>query len=407
MHTPTSAGLAFDVAVVGRGGVGAAAALGLARLGLRVANVAPAAAAAQSTPQGDDWDARVYALSPATRALLQSLMVWDALDASRVAPVYDMRIFPAARADAPELHFSAFEACVDALSWIVEDRNLSGALERALAFSGVARIDARVDAIDTTKPAGAQLRLSDGRALRARLVVAADGADSPLRAKLSIPATTRLYAQQAVVANFACARPHRDCAWQWFGAHGILALLPLPGDRVSIVWSAPEPLADTLMSLAASDLAQRVAETAQGVLGALEPITPARRFPLRLIDVGRLCSQRVVLIGDAAHVVHPLAGQGMNLGFGDVTALLDVLRGREPFRDLGDPLLLRRYERARREAIAAMRLTTDGLQRLFDPDAEPALPGLLKPLVGMREIGWRLAASSSWLKRRLIAHAAS
>ncbi len=112
-----------------------------------------------------------------------------------------------------------------------------------------------------------------------------------------------------------------------------------------------------------------------------------------------------MLIGDAAHVVHPLAGQGMNLGFGDVKALLDVLRGREPFRDLGDPLLLRRYERARREAIAAMRLTTDGLQRLFDP--APARPGLLEPLVGMREIGWRLAASSSWLKRRLIAHAAS
>jgi len=143
------------------------------------------------------------------------------------------------------------------------------------------------------------------------------------------------------------------------------------------------------------------------VLGALDPITPARRFPLRLIDVDRLISQRVVLIGDAAHVVHPLAGQGMNLGFGDVAALLDVLRGREPFRDLGDPLLLRRYERARREAIAAMRLTTDGLQRLFDPDAGPALPGILKALVGMREIGWRLAASSSWLKRRLIAHAAS
>jgi len=427
MYTPSSAGLAFDVAVVGRGAVGAAAALGLARLGLRVANVAPTfpaagapgapgatAPAAAGAPTPADWDPRVYALSPATRTLLQSLMVWDALDASRVAPVYDMRIFPAARADAPELHFSAFEACVDALSWIVEDRNLTGALERAMAFSGITHIDARVEAVDTRRDpadprpaAGAQLRLSDGRVLRAKLVVAADGADSPLRAKLAIPTSTRAYPQHAVVANFTCARPHRDCAWQWFGAHGILALLPLPDHRVSMVWSAPEPLADTLMALDADELAQRVAETAQGVLGALAPLTPARRFPLRLIEVDRLCQQRVVLVGDAAHVVHPLAGQGMNLGFGDVKALLDVLAAREPFRDLGETLLLRRYERARREAVAAMRVTTDGLQRLFDPESEPALPGVLRPLVGLRETGWRLVASSPWLKRRLIAHAAS
>jgi len=160
-------------------------------------------------------------------------------------------------------------------------------------------------------------------------------------------------------------------------------------------------------SFDAADLAQRVAETAQGVLGALAPLTPARRFPLRLIEVDRLCQQRVVLVGDAAHVVHPLAGQGMNLGFGDVKALLDVLAAREPFRDLGETLLLRRYERARREAVAAMRVTTDGLQRLFDPESEPALPGVLRPLVGLRETGWRLVASSPWLKRRLIAHAAS
>jgi 2-octaprenylphenol hydroxylase len=312
----------------------------------RPARPSPHPARAPPHPPAADWDPRVYALSSATRTLLQSLMVWDALDASRIAPVYDMRIFPAARADAPELHFSAFEACVDALSWIVEDRNLSGALERAMAFSGVdpyrrPRGGPSTPAAirPTPRPAaGAQLRLSDGRALRAKLVVAADGADSPLRAKLAIPTSTRAYPQHAVVANFTCTRPHRDCAWQWFGAHGILALLPLPDQRVSMVWSAPEPLADTLMSLDAADLAQRVSNAAQGVLGTLCPLTPARRFPLRLIEVDRLCQQRVVLVGDAAHVVHPLAGQGMNLGFGDVKALLDVVAAREPFRDLGrDP----------------------------------------------------------------------
>ncbi len=166
-----------------------------------------------------------------------------------------MRIYPAARADAPELHFGAFEACVDALSWIVEDRNLSGALERALALRRRGARSTRGSTRSTPRSLperSCACRMA--ATLRAKLVVAADGADSPLRAKLSAsPPPTRLYAQQAVVANFACARPHRDCAWQWFGAHGILALLPLPGDRFSIVWSAPEPLADTLMPLDASE----------------------------------------------------------------------------------------------------------------------------------------------------------
>jgi 2-polyprenyl-6-methoxyphenol hydroxylase-like FAD-dependent oxidoreductase len=125
--------------------------------------------------------------------------------------------------------------------------------------------------------------------------------------------------------------------------------------------------------------------------------------------VERTIAPRAALIGDAAHVVHPLSGQGMNLGFGDVQALVDAVAAREPFRDPGDLLLLRRYERARREAVATMRLTTDGLQRLFD-EGSPLplpLPGLLRPLVGARELGWRLVESSPWLKRRLIAHAAS
>jgi 2-polyprenyl-6-methoxyphenol hydroxylase-like FAD-dependent oxidoreductase len=123
--------------------------------------------------------------------------------------------------------------------------------------------------------------------------------------------------------------------------------------------------------------------------------------------VERTIAPRAVLVGDAAHVVHPLSGQGMNLGFGDVQALVDAVGAREPFRDPGDRLLLRRYERARREAVATMRLTTDGLQRLFDDGAGLPLPGLLRPLVGARELGWRMVASSSWLRRRLIAHAAS
>jgi ubiquinone biosynthesis UbiH/UbiF/VisC/COQ6 family hydroxylase len=398
---------AFDALVIGRGAVGAAAALGLARAGLRVAVVAPGQAASAGPAGPDAWDPRVFAVSPASRALLERLRVWDALDASRVAPVYDMRIYPSGREGAPELHFGAYEACVEALAWIVEGANLTTALERGLSFAGVEEIDGRVESIDTSAPDHAALALAGGRVLRARLVVGADGARSPVRGMLGIAATERDYPQQAVVANFETGLPHRDCAWQWFGEHGILALLPLPGQRASMVWSAPRGLAAELLGLDPEALAERVAQASWHVLGGLRVLTPAQAFPLRLVRVERCIAPRAVLVGDAAHVVHPLSGQGMNLGFGDVAALLDVIAGRESFRDLGDPLLLRRYERARREAVATMRLTTDGLQRLFDDGSGLPLPGPLRPLVGARELGWRLVASSAWLKRRLIAHAAS
>ena len=191
------------------------------------------------------------------------------------------------------------------------------------------------------------------------------------------------------------------------GPHGILAMLPLPGNRCSIVWSAPKERVPGLLELTHDAFAREVSALSSGLLGDLAVITPPQRFPLRMIRVERLIAPRAVLVGDAAHAVHPLSGQGMNLGFGDVAALLETLERREPFRDLGDHLLLRRYERARREPVATMRRTTDGLQRLFDPDSALGLPAALRPLAAFRETGWRLVQHSPWLKRRLIAHAAS
>src|SRR5690606_18526992 len=149
-------------------------------------------------------------------------------------------------------------------------------------------------------------------------------------------------------------KPHRDCAYQWFGAHGILALLPLPGDRCSIVWSAPTALADELLGLDGAALAARVEAVAGAVLGAMTPIGASAGWPLRLAQVDALVARRIALVGDAAHVVHPLAGQGMNLGFGDVDALAQVMAGRESPRDPGELGLLRRYERARAEPVLAM-----------------------------------------------------
>lgn len=391
----------YDVIVVGRGAIGCATALGLAQSGLKVALVGPPA---ESEAQA--WDPRIYALSPASRQLLESLRVWQALDAARLTPVRDMRIYPDTRAGAPELHFDAVQAGVDELAWVLENRNLMQALERGLGFTGVQVLEQRIVAATTGNPL-ASVTLTDGAQLQARLLVAADGAASTLRELAGVATQTHDYPQQAVVANFDCARPHHDGAWQWFGDHGVLALLPLPGDRCSIVWSAPVALADSLAALSPDALAQRVGEASAHTLGDLRALGEARCFPLRLTMAEQMIAPRLVVLGDAAHAVHPLAGQGMNLGFGDVAELLAVLRAREPFRDLGDRLLLRRFERARREPVLAMRLATDGLQRLFDPDASAAWPAWLRPLLASRELGWQAVAGTPWLRRRLIRHAVS
>ena len=388
----------FDAVVAGRGAVGAAAAHGLAQAGLRVGWVGPTRG---EPADAAGWDARVYALSPATRTLLRTLRVWDALPAARIAPVYDMRVYGGPGPDAPELHLDAYSGHLDALAWIVEDRSLARTFDDALRFAGVVSIDDTVTAMRVER--GVELDLGSGRSVSARLVVAADGADSKLRALAGIEPRVRDYAQRAVVANFDTTLPHGDTAYQWFGEDiGVLAMLPLPADspergRASMVWSAPDALADVLMGLSPDALALRVAEATHHTLGDLTLVTPARSFALRLVKVPRLIAPGLVLVGDAAHAMHPLAGQGMNVGFGDVAELLSVLQSREPVRDLADPLLWRRYERARREAVSLMQDATDGLQRAFGK-----LPG---PLVGLRDLGWRAVARSDWLRRRMVAQA--
>ncbi|MFA7665912.1 MAG: FAD-dependent monooxygenase [Burkholderiaceae bacterium] len=415
----------FDVAVVGRAAVGLAAALALARTGLRVALVGPVMPVAGAMPAGraampagsagqagrdaDDWDNRVFALSPASRRLLESLGAWQAMAAERIAPVYDMKVWPSARLPLRErdaLHFSAWQARIEALAWIVENRNLNSALNQACRFAGFASFDAALAGMDLIEDRDfAVLTLADGRSLRARLVVGADGAASTVRELAGIGQVLTDYPQRAVVANFATGKPHRDCAWQWFGEHGILALLPLPGERCSIVWSAPLALAGELLALDAQALAERVSAVSDGVLGELTPIGKAAAWPLRLGRVDALAARRVVLVGDAAHVVHPLAGQGMNLGFGDVQALAEVMREREAPRDPGEAMLLRRYERARAEPVLAMRWATDGLQKLFDPGS-PIMGGALGvPLAAVRDLGFGLVARSGLLRRLLISHA--
>ncbi len=396
-----------DVVVVGAGLVGLAAAAGCARRGQRVTLVrrdpVPAPRAADAP-----WDLRVYAVSPASRALLDSLGAWQKLDVARIAPVYDMRVHSAS-----ELHFGAYEAGIEALAWIVEQDNLGQALETVVRAAGVTeRENAAVARVDLdTDPDAAALVLDSGEELRARLIVAADGADSPVRGLVGIGFTEQRYPQRALVAHFETEHAHRDCAYQWFGEHGILALLPLPAahdrDRCSMVWAAPLSLADELEQCTPEQLARRVEGACGGALGAMVPFTAVASFPLRRRAVTTLLAPRLALVGDAAHVVHPLAGQGMNLGLGDVADLLAALGAEsdEPCADPGARLLLRRYERARAEPVAMMGFVTDALQRLFDPASAAALGPLGEPIIALRELGWRVVAGVAPLKRFLVARA--
>ncbi len=388
-----------DICVIGSGAVGKAGALALARAGLQVALVAPALPA-QDAPPPADWDLRVYALNHVARSLLSTLRVWDAMDATRIAAVDAMAIHGDAAANAGPLGFDAYGARVDALAWIVEDSNLNRALDAALRFaSGVRLVQGSAVQMHCTADR-ATVMLDSGQPIECSLLVGADGAHSWVRTQADIGVDYRSYGQRAVVANFACERPHHGVASQWFlGAEGIVALLPLSGERVSLVWSAPEPLAAALMREAPERLCERLQQLPGQALGALTMLPPAapRAFPLRLIRSASLVAHRVALIGDAAHVVHPLAGQGMNLGFADIDALLAALGRREQAADYGDARTLARYARSRKEEVLLMQVATDGLQRLFSSE--------LEPVKVVRNLGMAAIDRLPFLKRRLMAHA--
>jgi ubiquinone biosynthesis UbiH/UbiF/VisC/COQ6 family hydroxylase len=383
----------FDVIVVGGGLVGLSLMRALQGSGLRLALVDRAAI--PSDADEGEWDSRVYAISPGSEAFLRELAAWPD-DAARIAPVYEMQVF----GDRPpgKLQFSAYDAHVAHLASIVEGRLLTRGLWAALrghpqpvVFAGQA-----CAGVQWREDAG-QLTLADGTVLRGRLLAAADGGDSWLRSQAGIAARVKPYGYTAVVANFACEHDHRGTAFQWFRADGVLALLPLPQRRVSMVWSAIQALADTLLAMDAPALCEQVGQAACSVLGKLELITPPAGFPLRLVRVPRLVQPRLALLGDAAHNLHPLAGQGVNLGFQDTQALADVLETRGACVDVGELRLLRRYERARREDILAMTLATDGLQQLFSVQSGPF------PI--LRNWGMALVDRAGPLKNTLVQHA--
>ncbi|AOZ07662.1 UbiH/UbiF family hydroxylase [Cupriavidus malaysiensis] len=410
----------FQIAVVGGGIVGKACALLLAQQGMQVALVAPRPPGAAAAPGEGEWGSRIYAFSASSQALFERLRVWEALDPARIQPVRDMRVFgDASAADAAagidgDLHFSAYAAAVPQLAWIIESDHVERVLDTALRFQPQLHwFDDSASAFDRDDD-GATLTLAGGTRLRAACVIGADGARSWLRGQCHIPVSTRRYRQLGVVANFHCEQPHHDTASQWFlgplpklmadeePANGeILAMLPLPGPYLSMVWSADEAHARELLALPPEALCAAVAEAAGGAVGrrfgALRCVTPAQGFPLVLQRAEQFVQPHMALVGDAAHVVHPLAGQGVNLGLRDVVELGRVMADKETFRGEGDLRLLRRYERARATDLLSLTVATDGLHRLF------SLPGSLPALV--RNAGMRAVGSQPLLKRFLIGRA--
>lgn len=395
MHLPS------NVCVIGNGAIGKAAALGLAQAGLSVTLLTPpAAASGETAAQPAGWDVRVYALNRVARDLLSSIKVWDALDASRVMPVDAMNVSGDREQHPGNLVFDAYGARTEALAWIVEDRNLNLALDAALRFAPNVRIvTGRASRLSMTGE-NATVQLDHGDTLVASLVVGADGGQSWVRGQCDIGIDYRPYGQRAIVTNFECDKPHHGVAYQWFtSSQGIVALLPLPGQRVSLVWSAPEALADILLREPLVRLAERLSELSGHQLGQLRPLEPehVKAFPLALIRPHAITAPRVALVGDAAHVIHPLAGHGMNLGFADVEALLKVIAERERHRDCGDARVLGRYARARKEDILLMQFATDGLERLFATDFEP--------LRVARNVGLNLVNKLPVIKRKLVSYA--
>lgn len=391
-HGPAGRAKSHDIAVVGAGLVGLAAALAFADAGLDVVLVG----AALPPPPTEAWDSRIYAISPGSASMIDGLGAWSALPAARVQPVHEMAVF----GDRPglPLQFDALRSGVPALAHIVESSVLAAALAARVAAHD--RIEVRVPTRPTTLQVSdreAVLGLEGSESIAARLVVGADGAQSWVRDVAGFETRTRRYPQTAVVANFRAERPHGAVARQWFREDGILALLPMPGGHVSMVWSATEAVAEDLLDLTGPELAARVAAAARGTLGSLVCVTPAASFPLRAMTADRLVMPRLALVGDAAHNVHPLAGQGVNLGFRDVRELAAVLAARGGQRDCGVLPLLRRYERARREDVASMIAVTDGLQRLFSS----RLPGA----GWLRNAGLQMTARFPMIRQALAQHA--
>ncbi len=376
-----------DIAIVGGGLAGACMANLLVRLEVvdapRIVLIEPRlpdVAAGKAAPR--DFDLRVSALSRASERILRRCGVWESLSSARVGAYERMCVWDEqGSADgAGAIHFDCADIGQPDLGHIAENAQIQRALLEHARQAGVNMVAGQVAALSPADTA-MSVELQDGAGLRVGLVIAADGADSPTRHMMGIAATEAGYRQRAIVTHVRTAASHRRTAWQRFLSGGPIALLPIPDGegerRCSIVWSTGEEAARELMAMDEAEFCQAVEQATDGVLGRVESCVRRADFPLRRVHAQRYIASRFALIGDAAHTVHPLAGQGVNLGFLDAAALAQVLGdAMTGSADVGELPALRRYERWRRGENLLMLTALDGFNRLFSNSSAPL--GLLR-----------------------------
>ena len=389
----------FDVIIVGGGMVGACLAALLARdARLSAWRVAVVEQAAPRAPQEGLVDLRVSALSRASERILRRAGAWDALEAS-ACPYAEMVVWDAAgRLDGRDtLRFSAAEAGEPNLGYITENLRVQWALHESPHARDVTQLRAGLESLEFDDEA-ARVTLTDGRRFSCALVVGADGGQSRTRELCGIGRAGWSYGQTAVVAHLRAQQPHRDTAWQRFLPDGPVALLPLHDGRVSLVWSTTPEEAAALQAAEPAEFARRVTAASDRVLGDLQPDSGRACLPLALWHAREYVRPRLALAGDAAHTIHPLAGQGVNLGLLDCASLVEVLG--DTVAAGGDPFglrALRRYERWRRSENALMLGVCDTLNRLFTQKSVA--------VAGARRAGMALVAQQPFARRALVQRA--
>ena len=370
----------YDVIVLGAGLIGLAAVVTLAALGKHVALV-DAKPKPMLNKLNKVWDSRIYALTPSTENWLSQQGVWSLIDQTRIQYVEGMALW-SPKGQSP-LHLHASDANLINLACIVENQNLMLALWQQVETLNIPMFmdnSCQFIAYDDDKVV---VRLDNDFQLSAQLLVAADGANSSVRQALGITTNTKEFNQTALVANYKIENTHNNVAMQWFKPHETLALLPMPDKHMSMVWAMSTDKAQKLLTLTKEELAESVHLASDNIVGSLIPINEASSFSLRQVTVSKQTAERVVFVGDAAHQVHPMAGQGANLGFRDIIELESLIKTSHPLQDIGDPFYLRQYARTRKADIIQMNTLTSGLDAMFALESK-ALARLLS--AGMQQL---------------------